>query len=359
MATSDRRTIPRGAAALAALALAAGAARGAVFDYRENVNVLSSHTSAVTARQGAGASNLIAHTDSLFDGGSITPGGPDNYLTIDFGTVRNVQRIRMMNWHGYQLTGAAVQTSTDGVSFGAPLSLSYSYSNPMGEIVLDVPVDTQYVRITGTGYNDANRRWIVKAMRVLGGAGTLDLLAPDVDLVSSTGLADGDANGATPTVTMTLNGTVNREGATLAEWVDDAYDPLKRQVIYNIDSGEGFTLAFDRVFEFTKLGFVSTNNDVNASWQVEVSLDGLDWGTPVYSQVGNPNGLKFVDLIPKEGQYVRLTYTQTQGTPHYNYINDVMVFGRLPQEQEAPIPEPASALMLSAALPLLLRRRRS
>jgi hypothetical protein len=169
-------------------------------------------------------------------------------------------------------------------------------------------------------------------MRAFGDTGDLEPPRHDIDLVSSTGLEDGDGYLGTPTVAMALIGAVSgagSDGVALDKWVDDAYTPLGRKVLYNFDNGEGFPLSFDRMFLFTKFAFYTDpgHNDPNADYQVEVSMDNATWGTPVLTQTAMPGGLMKMEMTPKQGKYVRFTFTSISAQ---TYINDVLVFGRIP-----------------------------
>ena len=327
-----RPRLPAGRAAWAAWGLLAFAlsTEAAVFTNRANVNVLASYNANVTASRSAGptipASDIRASTDSTsgWNSGNLAGPDPDTYLTFDLGSPRNVRTIRLRQWDAYHITNAEVRASDDGALFSAPLPLTHTYAGGTGQIVLNEATNTRYVRLTGTGYADANRRWIVFNARIFGDPGEFTPPDNDVDLVSRTGVAGG--------VALTRTAGVSITDTTDAEFIDDALSPLKRPVIYDIDQGEGFTVSFTNRFEFMKFGFYTpdpTYADPNADFIVEVSLDNVNWEAPVLSLTSCPAGFKMYDLTPKVGRHVRFTYTNTATSGFMNYISDVLVFGRV------------------------------
>ena len=310
----------------------------AQFDHRENVNLLNCYNASVSANVSVGGkapADFVMTGDGSWQNSwsGLGVSDPDSYFTLDFGGPRNVKRVRLAQYNGYHVTNFEVRTSSNGVDFSAPVANSYTDSSGNGDLVLNAAVETRYLRITGVGYVQVAqpRRWLLNNMRAFGDTGVLAPAGKDIDLVSSTGLADGDANPGTPTVEMTLNPVdgIARESATLAQWVDDANSPIIRQVIYSLGTGEGFTLSFDRVFMFTRFGFYTpSQNDPNADYKVEVSMDNATWGTPVLTQTSMPAGVKILALTPKQGRYVRFTFTDI--VANTTYINDIMVFGYPP-----------------------------
>lgn len=320
------------------LLVSEGAQAQDLFDHRENVNLLNSWNVTVTANQSVGGkppADFVMTGDGAWQNSwaGLNPGDSNTFFTLDFGGPRNVKCVRLAQYNGYHVTNFDVRTSDDGVGFSAPVSNSYADTNGNGDLVLDAAVETRYLRITGIGYvQEAQpRRWLINNMRVFGDTGTLTPGGKDVDLVSRTGLADGDANPGTPTVRMTLNPVdgISIESATVTQWVDDANSPIIRQVIYSFASGEGLTLSFDRLFMFTRFGFYTpAQNDPNANYTVDVSMDNTNWGVPVLTQTNMPAGVKILNLTPKSGKYVRFTFTSIAANT--TYINDVMVFGYPP-----------------------------
>lgn len=334
------------------LCVCAQAAYAVLFAQREDLNLLNCYNATVSASHtggvGWGPNNLRGNGDSgWWETGSIGA-GVNAYLTFDFGAVRNLQTIRMSQYNGYQISAAQIQTSADGITYGAALSHSFADTAGKTTMVLDSAVDTRYVRITGTGYADAGHRWIVHNARAFGSAGSLD--AVDLDLISGSALADGDGNVGTPPVALSFVGSVSITDTTIAEYVDDAVAPIKRQVLYNIGNGEGAQLSFDQPFAFSGFGYFAAYANAATQWQLQISGDGSTWGAPVLTG-SLSNTLNLFSFAPTPGQYVRFTFTaNAPGSGLNDYISDLMLFGSV-------VPEPATAGLLAAGV-LLLRRRR-
>jgi hypothetical protein len=349
--TTFRTKAVLGAVALGAFVGAVSAATvPTVFDNRQNVNILNADNASLSALQqtlvsGTDVNNLRGSwLETFWDGGANPPGGT-NAITINFAETRNLKTIRLVHFSGSEVTSAIVETSNDGVNWTTQSS-SLSQSGAHVNLTLDSAIDAQYLRVNATEINDVNgvNRWVVKALRVFGDTGTLLDSSNHIDLVSGTGLKGG--------VTLTLNGSVSITDTTTSEFVNDAQNPIKRQVLFNLGTGDGFTLAFDDVYVFTKLGInhapVFSGNDLNASFKVETSLDGVSF-TEVLNQTGFPLHLNYFDLVPNDGKFLRFTFTNVSVSDER--ISDIQAFGFLP--------EPSAAMLVGLAGLLLWRVRRN
>jgi hypothetical protein len=325
--------------AVATVAITVASSGTLTFDNRANVNVLNASNAVVTCGQqtGMGVSNLRA---SYFDGfwdGAAGPAGGTNWVQVDFREPRNIKTIRMSQYSDSQMTTGTVSTSSDGASW-VNQSVQWSVSGLQTDLRLDAAVDARYLRITATDIADGNglNRWILYSLRVFGDTGTLVDTNAVVDLVSRTGWSGG--------VTLTRNGTVSITDATDAEYVDDALSPIKRQVLYSVGSGDGFTLQFDREFVFNKLGLFFVNGYLDASMQytVETSTNGVSYTNVLTQSGGLATYLNHLGLTPSQGRYLRFTCTSSSSGD--NRISDIQVFGT--SVPFPPPPPPRGILML-------------
>ena len=321
-------------------------AHGVLFDNRQNVNIMNSYAVSLSAEQtvifpGIAPNNLRAAyiDDAFWDGGSNPPGGT-NALTINFGESRNLETIRTLNFSGFGLTSATVETSTDGVIY-APQAATFTNGVIQDNIGLNAPVNAQYLRLRGTGFDDGAQRWVVKALRVFGSAGTLSdgSTIGKIDLVSGTGFNESLA--------LTLN-SASMTDTTTSEFINDALNPIKRQVIFSMGAGDGFTVQLNEAYTIDRIGFNAEafHTDAGSTFRIETSLDGVNFVTAL--QTGVLVNMNYYSFLPKEAQYVRFSYVTAPGGD--NRIGDFQVFQG---------PEPGSIGVLSALVGFgLLRRTR-
>ncbi len=339
------RTAIVGAIEILGLALWVMPSAHAVLQYtdRSKVNVLNSDTVSVTANLGVGlAPKLIGFSDGEWD----TAGNSGNgILTVNFNATRNIKKVMFSQYNytqNYSITNATVESSDDGGIWTARSS-STARDGTVAVVTLDNAVDAKYLRVTGTTYDRADKRWIVDHMRVLGDTGTLPL-DPHLDLVSSTALSGG--------VTLTTFGSQSLVGS-LANIVDDAQYPISRNLMWQMDTGEGFILDFSATaasLQFNKFGlmlcsgfFAAANTFTLETW------DGAAWTTPQSFGGALVTNQNFFNLTPMVGTKLRFTWTSASG----NRVSDLFVFG-----QEAIVPEPATVLLLGLAGLFVAPRRR-
>lgn len=325
-----------------------------LFDHRENVNILNSYTVSISSNFPSVGSPALPPSVLRANSGDNDPwqvdfaaAPPNPYLSFDFSSVRNVSKMNYMAYSSAALAigGADIQVSGDGITWGPVLPSTWTHlgapTSQFDRIDLSTPVDTRYLRMTitslGPNHRTGDKIATVAGLKMYGAAGTLT--ASDIDLVSSTGLANGDANLATPPVQMTMNGGALNVTGT-ADFINDAI--LERTMIYNMAAGSGFTLTFDQAFTFTKFAYrVETTS---GHYKVEVG-DGTTWNEAANWTGGNE--LQFINLASFSGTQLR--FTNIDGTG--DTIREVMAFGTV-------VPEPASLALLALGGLGLLRRRR-
>jgi hypothetical protein len=323
------------------------------FANRDQVNLMNSPSVSVSSAQqaifpGIDAGNLRGNwIEGFWDGGSNPPGGT-NYITVNFGQTRNIKTLHVNNFGSSAFDAATVQTSTDGINWTTQSATLTSPNSTQRDLVLSSAANAQYLRLTATDIQDGNglNRWVVNSLRVFGGTGTMIDPGNSLDLVNTGGGVGGN-------VSLSLNGSVGITDTTTSEYVNDALNPIKRAVLFNMGTGDGFTLAFNNFVIFDRIGLFQVNAegsaspDVNADWMVETSPDGSTWNS-VLTQTTFPLNLNYYSLTPSEGKYVRFTLTST--TSSDIRISDVQVFGALP--------EPSAAVLFAlGGLAMWWRRR--
>ena len=309
---------------------------GAVsFDYRQNVNVLNASNVVITTGYGPNPSVLRAdYSDLGWDTGNNPPGGT-NWLSIDFRTNRNVKTIRMRHWGNIGITNGIVATSADGATWN-PVAATWTAQGTDGlQISLGNAADTRYLRITGTAFQDTNKRWYLFSVRVFGDTGVLLDGAGDIDLVSGSGFSGG--------VTLTRNGSVSIVN-TEALFVDDAANPIVRNCLYNMGNGEGITVALNQIYVLRQFAIVIQQKaPPTLSFNVDVSSDGASY-TNVLAPSGCPLGLSYYSFGPVTGRYVRFTITNGNAGDD-DRLSDIQLFGNtvIPP----PPPPPRGTMLLS------------
>lgn len=320
-----------------------------VFDSRDKVNLLNANNVQITAIQtsfvntGSPTANDLVGTfehNYQWDGGINPPNGT-NAITINFNATRNIRRVEMLSTTpGYLISNAVVETSMDGITWTPQ---SHTLNRPDGSlatITLDAAIDARYLRIAGTTYDQAQKRWLLNSLRVFGDPGQLSA-GTSLDVVSRSAFTGG--------VTLQLDGTTFTTTVNTNQFVDDAYGPLTRQVMYSMGAGDGFTLRFDRDITFRQFGFMAvgaTYIDTNATWAVDVSTNGVDW-INVLTRAGLKTKLNLYNLpVEETGDHLRFRFLSTSMTD--NRFSDIFAFAA---------PEPSVAMLAGIAAVLIRRRR--
>ncbi|MCL2700217.1 MAG: discoidin domain-containing protein [Phycisphaerae bacterium] len=354
---------------VAAVSLAwCGSAVAAIFDHRENVNILNTWNPDLKITSAYGtmpATSWRIYSEAISYEYRDSAHAYDNDITFDFGEVQNIKTIRLHYWAGYQASSFDVFASNDGgVTFTIPVECEYSYASGTGTLVLKTEggLDTRHLQIVPTGYQNGPGgnepgRMIIHGIRVFGDVGTLSPKNNNIDLISSTGLAG--ATPGSPAVTITPVG-----GVAISPnlgFVDDAYNPLGRTVMYSLnEAGKGFIVNFTNgvEYEFTKLGLSGAGtgyNSATATFNLFYRNGDDDAWHPVTFADGTttqflPVLYGYFDL--SEGIIgTAIMLTMVDGGGSANYINEVQLFG-------APIPEPVTMSLLALGGLALLRRRR-
>jgi hypothetical protein len=337
---------------IAAVAVSGSLARAAVvFDNGDKLNLVKSDLTTITATAtdvGKSAQTLVGRNESSTawqdTSGSIAP---QTTLTVNLGASRNLQTIKLWSsFASYGLLGATVQTSPDNVTY---TTQSGTLSNPNTsntQIVLDNPVNAQYVKITGTNYQNGgtgNHRWIVNQLQILGGAGTVTDDS-HLNLISSTAFA------TSPTMTLT---NISVTSTTAAQFIDDSLTPLQRGVLYGLGSTSSLVVDFKQSVPLGKFGLQASNITTGTSnttfqFTVETSPDNATWSN-VLSQTGVVAGPNFFTLTPTTARYMRFA-VQNAGSSTI-YIADISAF--------SPVPEPSSLAAIGLGAIALLARRRA
>ncbi len=310
-------------------------AQDVVFDNRDNVNVLNASNPTLTAGQGGStvAKLRFACSDTFWEGFSNPPGST-NWIAIDFQTTRNIKHVRIHHYNTSAATAGAIATSSDGTTWTSQAN-TWTMTGSQADIVLSSAVDARYLKIVAVDIQDGNgsNRWLIYALRVFGDTGTLTDPDGVVDLISSTGWSGG--------VTMTLNG-ISITDTTSAQFVNDALNPLKRQVLYSVSTGDTITYQFDRDFLLHGLGMAPLANNASSSFDLHVSTNGTDYVLAA-SHTGVTAFGTYLTFTPKRARYARITFGTWDGSAN-GYINDIQLFGLTPTTNRAPVTSSQSTL---------------
>jgi len=370
------RTIISMVLAVMVSAALCGSAAAAMYDHRENVNILNTLNPDMKITDHNGTqlgSSFRMFSDGYSYGyeGGVAPIDGSHFLVFDFGEVQNVKTIRMV--HGHQLLAGDydVYTSVDGQTYTLVGSSTQYFNNGSvnSAITLDLAVDTQYLKLVPTSYmtvaagefvvNTSNRLY-VQSIRVFGDVGTLD--KRNIDLIASTGLAGGSADA--PVVVMTTSpGISTGDGISIggepgaAMMMNHAANPPRRMVIYGMGQGSWLQVEFTNgvEYEFTTLGLSGSGNSgasPDATYLLEILTGEGQWET-VFDDfmpfAASPFGGYFALPEGTSGTAIKLTMLDTGGGS--NFICDIQLFG-------APVPEPMTMSLLALGGLALLRRRR-
>jgi len=356
MKLSSRCGLP--ALALGSLFLAAPPARAFItFDQRENLNILNSPDVTITASHFAAGNNgsgqelrgsaydeISSSGVGWFSGGIAVPN--KEVFTVDLGAVRNVETFRLNGPRN--LTAVTIESSADGATWSGGLAHATTVSGINSTFVLDAPVDTQWLRVTGETYADddgGTRSVGLNNFRIYGAQGTVQA-DPGLDLVASTAWTGGNA-----TITQ-IGGDVIPDPAALTDIADDDHANLSsRQLIYSLGPGDSATVTFDvSVDDIGRVGFTrALAFDSGAHIQFLGSTDGVNFTTVLVDQTGGfVRGPNWYDLAtPFDGVAIRFSIVSASSAD--NRIVDLFVHQ---------VPEPASAGLVALGGLIFVRRRR-
>ncbi len=327
------------------------------FSNRENVNVLNSDAVLFSAAPvGSQIGTPADLTGDHWTGAAYFVKGPNDgsniAVTMDFGagTQRNIQTLR--NWDsftGYNITAATVETSPNGSTWTtAPSSLAASGNNVT--ITLSSAVDTEYLRLTGTGYQ-ANHQgsgnenwWSLGSLRAFGASGAGLDPGANIDLIANSGYGAGTHVTFTPD-----SGPVFANSGTNT-FPEDNPTSLGGNYLGSYGNGTGAKFVFDRNIDFRRFGLMSQGANSTANYSILGSTDGgTTFPTTLYTATGGiANGPNFFDLTPFTGNALRFQVNSGGGSL---VTTDFFAFQT--------VPEPGSLSLLAlAAMTLAPRRRR-
>src|SRR5688572_9214029 len=249
------------------------------YDQRQNLNVLNSPEVTITANfyqadnndaGGALRGGFGFETSNSGVGwfsGAI-PSGQNEVFTINLGRPRNVETFHLNGPRN--ILSAIIETSPNGTSW-APMTHGTTVSGNDTTFVLNQPVTTKWLRLTGQGYAEPSPTVGIYTMRVYGAAGTLRA-DPGTDLVSSSGWTAGG-------VTISTIGGNLSPATALADIANDRPAAISRQLIYDLGSGDSVTATFAQVVESVgRVGFVIGKTgspfDTNMHFRMLGSTDG-------------------------------------------------------------------------------------
>ena len=240
-----------------------------------------------TATASISASN--APPSNAFDGNALTrwttgqPQANGQWFQIDLGTAQAFSRIVMDSGAGEFPHGYQVYVSNDGTNWGSPIASGAGSSQ---STIVNFPAQVaRYLRVVQTG--SAGASWSITEFNVYTG-GTTGAL-PRGGWIASASVSNG---GEPPANALDGNGGTRwstGQPQTNGQW-------------FQVD------LNSPQTFSQIEMDSGASAGDYAHGYQVYVSNDGTNWGSPLVSAAGSSQGVS-VTLANQTARYIRVMQT--------------------------------------------------
>lgn len=263
---------------------------------------------------GAAPSKAIdSSLSTIYKSGSNQVAG--QWFQVDMGQSQSVGSVNIVSDTGDYPPGSALYVSNDPNNPGQPVATTTTNTENFS-LTPSSPVTGRYVRIVITTPK-AGRWWSIKDLNINGAGGTNDISGYNTSSTGITALA--------------------RTGWVASASVSPASDPPSQAIDgslstrYSTDtkqlSGMWFQVDMQSVQSFSRIKISTATYDPGdeaGAYSISVSNDGMNWGSAIYSGIGNGPIEDIVLASPLSARYIRVTLTTNKG--NFWSINDFSVF---------------------------------
>lgn len=238
-------------------------------------------------------------------GGAQTPG---QYFQLDMAAPQFVSQIDLEIGGGDYPRGYELRTSLDGVNWSSPVASGVG-SSGITTISVPTPIKARYLKITQTG-TTTGTWWSFNEINIYG--------QPAKDLDRTGWIYSASVSGATSPPTNAGDSNIS------TRWTTGVVQA----------NGQWFTVDLGSANLLTEINLDagSSGNDYPRGYQVHVSNDGTNWGTPIVTGAGT-SAVTAIPLNSITARYIRIT--QTGSSPgNYWSIHEIKVAGA-PMQQLA------------------------
>jgi len=246
--------------------------------------------SASSSNGGAASNTLDGNLSTRWSPGTSQTNG--QWFQVDMGSPQSVYQIVLdaTNNGGDYPRGYQVNVSTDGVNWGNPVATGAG-SSAVTPISFS-PVMARYIRVTQTTSGVSGGWWSIDEFNAYG--------TPVPTTLSRTGwIASASAsNGGAASNALDSNLTTRWSPGTSqanGQW-------------FQVD------MTSNQTFSQITLAAPNSNNDYPVGYQVNVSTDGVNWGSPVATGASTQGVPSMTIAFPTQtARYIRITQTGTTG----------------------------------------------
>jgi beta-glucosidase len=251
-------------------------------------------TASVSSTTDVPARMLDGNTATRWSTG--TPMVNGQTVTVDMASVQNVDQITMDSAgsvndyaHGYQ-----VNLSTDGVNWGSPVATG---AGTAALVTVTFPAtNARYIRVTQTGTSSS--WWSIAEFNAYTNGSTGGGGGPTV-LPRTGWVASASVSSTTDVPARMLDGN------TATRWSTGT--PMVNGQTVTVDMG-----AAHSIVQLT-MDSAGSVNDYAHGYQVNLSTDGVNWGSPVATGAGT-SALVTVTFPATNARYIRVTQTGTSSS---------------------------------------------